>query len=205
MRLNVGEWISDFATPILKKVQKFTEPMQPIIDFLTDAGAGARRPRTGRDPAGRRRALGYGDIADYVEAVAGVVDVINSIPVVGDDLYVPLGSFDLGDRDGPPQPGGNGRGHSAHVTVEKNPSAELSGDAAGFLASLQSKGISFPIIEQPMSVFKLLLGQDVELFTYDMPDLKPRLPLPHRSRSRSSRPIPHLRLRSTGGSRPAWT
>src|SRR6185295_16401917 len=34
VRINLGEFFSTFAGPIIDEIQKFTEPLQPAIDFL---------------------------------------------------------------------------------------------------------------------------------------------------------------------------
>ena len=33
--LNAGEFISDFSDEVLKKIRKLTEPLEPVVDFLT--------------------------------------------------------------------------------------------------------------------------------------------------------------------------
>jgi len=181
VRLNVGQWVADFAAPILKKIQKFTEPMQPVVDFLTTPVPIMDDLGLEVTPLEIAEAMGYGDIADYVEAVAGIITIVNSIPAVDGDLYVPLGSFDLAGVDprDPEQMAG------ADPNVKDDPPvdpptqlASVSPEASGFYTQMHNQGISLPILESPLSVFKLLLGQDVDLITYDLPELTLDFPFP---------------------------
>jgi Ca2+-binding RTX toxin-like protein len=111
---------------------------------------------------------------DFVTSLAKTVDLIDAIPTNLSNLMLSLGHFDVGadlravtqltDAD------------LANV-VQQDTDSQLTGSAANFktkLAALNAVpggGIAFPILQSPSSVFKLLIGQDVNLFTYDMPTL----------------------------------
>jgi autotransporter-associated beta strand protein len=175
VRLNVGEFVSDFAMPILKKVRKFTEPVQPIVDFLTEPIPLVKQLGREMTPLDILRQFeDYRAVADYIEAVATVIDVINSIPIVGHGLYLPLGSFDLLGTD--LRHAQDTSGATPRVTETVDPKTELarpenSPETASWLDDLPN-GFSFPLVESPLSAFKLLMGQDVDLLTYAMPPLE---------------------------------
>ena len=91
--LNAGEFITDFADGVLKEVKKFTEPIQPIVDFVTTPLPLLSDFGFEFTPLDIAAALGYATEAEYVEAVAGIINVINSVPEVSDQLMIPLGDF----------------------------------------------------------------------------------------------------------------
>lgn len=181
--LNAGEFISDFADSLLRDVQQITDPLQPIVDFVTEPLPIAEEFGIDITVLDLVEALGYGDVASFVAAVGEVITLINSVPILDDNLYIPLGSFDLGDTD-PLQ--------KADLSdVEPNVAQQV--DAVGEMKSLAAGGagqfytdmtededisISFPILENPLNAFKLLLGQDVDLFLLDLPPLEVGLPFP---------------------------
>ena len=47
----------------------------------------------------------------------------------------------------------------------------------------ETTGLKFPLLEEPMKAFKLLLGQDVDLFTLQLPRLEVGFGTARRSRS----------------------
>src|SRR5207253_2512673 len=58
-----------------------------------------------------------------------------------------------------------------------NPMDSMPPEARNFFEKAQSESgspLRFPLIENPQIAFKLLLGQDVDLFVYDMPRLAVR-------------------------------
>lgn len=182
--LNAGEFISDFADGVLKQVQQFTEPIQPIVEFVTSPIPLISEFGFDFTPLDIARALGYATEADYVEAVAGIINVINSIPEVSDDLQIPLGDFiivqpsmetvDLRDED-------SLVGADPMVTEVADPVMELKmadEDAGDFFDDLKELGIILPLIEDPASVFRLMIGQPVDLFLYDIPPLEVSFPFP---------------------------
>ena len=68
-----------------------------------------------------------------------------------------------------------------NVTQNVNPMEEASAadaDAGNFLDELAAIGIHFPLIEDPGKIFRLLMGQTVDLFLYDMPALEFNVPFP---------------------------
>jgi hypothetical protein len=186
--LNAGEFISDFADSVLKQVQKFTEPIQPVVDFVTSPVPLLSSFGFELTPLDIAAALGYATEAEYIEAVADLISVINSVPEVSDQLMIPLGSFVIVEPDGA---GGTQSvdlrekrdltGAMPSVTETKDPATELKNadaEAGDFFDELKEMGILLPMLENPASVFQLLMGQQVDLFIYDIPPLVVNFPFP---------------------------
>jgi autotransporter-associated beta strand protein len=173
VRLSVGEFVSDFAGPILKEVQKFTQPLQPIVDFLTTPVPVLKDLGLQWTPLDIAAALGIdtGDCERYLSAVAGIVDVIDSMPIVSDSIFVPLGSFDLSTTDL------RGKQELTGAPFDFSAPAVDPRQAYPFLGGMEQAGISLPIIDDPASIFGLLTGQDVNLVLYDLPDFHLELPV----------------------------
>ncbi len=183
--LNAGEFISDFADGVLKEVQKFTEPIQPVVDFVTSPVPILSDFGFDLTPIDVAEALGYATEAGYVEAIADLISAINSVPEVSDQLMIPLGDFVI------VEPGGEDtdlreEGATENAMPEETPPAmtpvdklkEEDEDAGDFFDDLKALGIELPLLEDPTSVFQLLLGQDVDLFLYDVPKLEVSFPFP---------------------------
>jgi len=173
VRLNLGQFISDFADSALKEVRKVTEPLQPIFDFLTEPLPVISDFGLEYTPLDLVELFGYGDVATFIEALDAVVSLINDVPVLSDDLYIPLGSFELNGEDVvgaedlsevDPVPVG--------APVDVRQEIRNNADADAFYSQTEEVEISFPILEQPLNAFRLLLGQDVDLFLLDLPKLQ---------------------------------
>ena len=185
VKLNAGEFFSRFAKPILDNVQKVLGPIQPVIDILTAplpvlSDIKAARNVLDFDHSGSVTLLDLVHLfnpnakLDFITALGKTIDLINAIPTGIPNLMLDLGHFDIGadlravtqlkDTD------------LANV-VQQDTSSQLTGQAANFktkladLNAVPGGGIAFPLLQNPSSVFKLLIGQDVNLFTYDMPTL----------------------------------
>src|SRR5262249_26901605 len=96
------------------------------------------------------------------------------------NLTIAFGSFDLGDLD--PRRVRDLRTVTPRVTgtapsVDQQlntPQGQNSRQFIGRMTNQPGGGLQFPILHNPMSVFQLLLGQDVTLFTFQMPTLNVR-------------------------------
>ena len=185
--LNMGEFISDFFGGALEVVQDVIEPLQPIIDIFTTPipviSDLAGQTVTLVDLA---RVFGLSEVADFIEAVDTIADLVN-LPIVGDDLIIPLGGFTLTFDNN----------NNNNPVIEKDASASVF-DLATSLGNLSGSGsqaakdyfgsipkatpvngmmpadtkgkFAFPILDNPINVFQLLLGkEDLTLVTYDMP------------------------------------
>lgn len=183
VQLNLGDFFGGFAGNTLREVQKILKPVQPIINVLTtrlpvlsDLGG---RDVTLIDVA---RMFGRADVADFIESLVQVNDLITGLPPIDVGTWVDLGAFTLD----PGSLGGYDGVGSTPSSMKKDLSFTVSAEPAqspltqtgnsgggGWTNNLENaKGsLSFPLLESPATAFNLLLGKDVDLFLYDAPAL----------------------------------
>ena len=186
--LNAGAFITDFVDDILKNVKEFTEPVQPVVDFITSPIPILSDFGFDFTPLDVAEALGYASEAEYVEAIADIVSAVNSVPTITGDLIIPIGDFVIVEPDG----GGGTQpadlrdpdgmaAASPEVTMVIDPVTELKNadaSAGSYFDQLHDMGIYLPMLESPTTVFQLLMGQEVDLFLYDVPELALNFPFP---------------------------
>jgi len=193
--MDMGTFISNYVLPIVKEVQKITEPIQPLIDVLTTPipviSDLSGRPTTLLDLAQQivpPERFNVGLIRD----IAGFISLVNSIPTDVDTLFIPFGGFTVYDINNPNLRGNlssrnsnfrqgftptNNSSFDFNQTMSQleaaNPGASRS---TSFTRSLgnQTFGqmISFPIITDPGQIFGLLMGNEVDLIRIDPAPLK---------------------------------
>ena len=106
--LDLGTFVSQFLTPILKDIQKVTEPLQPVLkvlgtpipglsDLSNALGLGNITLMELSQVAAQN--TGYGPLFALIEKVADVVSDLNTIQFTGGNVSLPFGSFDLGSTD----------------------------------------------------------------------------------------------------------
>ena len=184
VRMDLGSFVGSFVGPVLGKVRDITAPLQPVLDFinkpipvLSDLMG---KPTTVLDLATSASAVasfGNSSPADirFITALAGVTSLLGSVPTLPSNTFVPLGSFDLAGFD--VRGAADLSGATPNVTDQKDPQAAIqqSGAKDFFNATKNvggsGSGLSFPILSHPSDAFKLLMGQDVDLVTYDMAPL----------------------------------
>ena len=182
VQLDLGSFFSDFAAPVLQKVQFVTEPLQPIFDALTDdipvlvdlvneAGLGGLVPTSLVDILEAGGQLSP-EAADRIYLIGDIVDFVNSVPGDGGGVKIDLGDFRLGGQD--PRAAVFQLVNALPTDIRQ--ALELavqSTPLGGFLdeAAALPGGLAFPIIQNPQTAFGLLLGKNVDFFTYDAPDL----------------------------------
>ncbi len=139
-----------------------------------------------------------GGSTKFLDTVNSINDLVNHIPTVGGSILMDLGSFELG---GPSNVNGadiRSLGSLSSVNLTDFNASDVSsvlgslgpaGQAASdFLSHLNSGdfggaggadggGIHFPLLDHPSTAFFLLLGKDVDLFTFDTPTLDLKAPL----------------------------
>ncbi|MDJ0843957.1 MAG: Calx-beta domain-containing protein, partial [Crocosphaera sp.] len=170
--LKLGEFFSDFASPVLNTVQTITQPVQPVVDVLTDEIDLKFAKFTLLDIAEK---LGYIDEndRDFIETIAQIVDVINSIPI-DSNLEIDLGGFNFGEFDirtpnfnlSEVEPNIPDLNFDLGSQLEKEPASK---EFVTKFESIPGKGLEFPLLTDPTKAFGLLLGKDVEVFTFDLP------------------------------------
>jgi hypothetical protein len=200
IKLDVGSFFSQFVTPIVQDVKKVLDPIQPVLDVLnaripvlSDIGplkqalnVGPNDPVTLLDVVA---ALDSGADTKFLKAVVALDQLVNTVPSVNGGTLIPLGSFDFQSN------GLDARvtdlTQSSLTTVTADPQAILGElknipGVGNFVTQITDKlqfggegtpddggSIQFPLIENPKLAFGLLLGQNVSLFTFDMPTFRP--------------------------------
>lgn len=174
VKLYLGSFFSDFATPVLETVQSLTKPIQPIVDALVTPIDLKVAKFNLLDIAER---LGYTDseVRDFIDSIAALTRLVNSIPH-NSDLSIKLDGFKWnGDvRD----PNFNFDNINLPDTSNFSPIDQFpvgSSEAKFYsnFTSIPGAGLQFPLLDDPTQAYNLLLGNydEVTFFTYDMPSL----------------------------------
>ncbi|MBI1841426.1 MAG: hypothetical protein HYR88_11325, partial [Verrucomicrobia bacterium] len=178
VQLDVGTFISHLIGPILTEIKKVTEPLQPVVTFLTSPipvlSDLAGRPFTMLDLAETFGAITPSS-RKFIEAILTIIDIANNVPVTGGEVLIPLGSIQITqDRHGTasgvaiPGTGSSNTSPSDHVG-----SAGPLGPISRFFKKLEDIGIKFPILDIS-AIAQLFMGKPVSLIEYHLPvlDLK---------------------------------
>lgn len=182
VRLDIGSLATDFVWPIVQQIQQVLEPTKVILD--KNSGFLRQRVPVISDLLGRSvnfiefglmvEGRPYSDVRPFIDAY----DFVMGFQRPTGNMIVPLGSFNLdtlGDLSAP-----NVRLSSVDVTklgaTTVDPSSWGGGASSITSQMTASSGFRFsvPLIEPGgwKDAFKLLLGQDVDLFRLDMNVLK---------------------------------
>jgi hypothetical protein len=181
VKLNLGSFFSRFVSPILNKIKEVIDPFKPVVDFLT-------RPIPVISDL-FNHATSIVDLAQrlnphldlrFLTVVEDVYQFLDSIPS-GGNIVIDFGDFDLGNFDlrgstpvsqAHPNRGMRNPGTTDDQLMRSNDSdAPRSRSFVTRMGTVPGGGLQFPILQNPSSVFGLLLGQDVDLFTFDLPTL----------------------------------
>jgi hypothetical protein len=178
VRLDMGSFFGQFVSPILTRVKNVLDPVRPVIDVLT-----ARIPVIS-DLAGRTftlvdlaSAFGFSNFNAFIDGYNFLYRLATSVPTDGSNLIITFGDFNLGAlvdirtvND------------LTHVAVpdltfltsvaDQLTAENASGATKSFTLALNSPSyhFQFPILGNngPKLAFELLLGQPVDVFTFDM-------------------------------------
>ncbi|MDY7007442.1 MAG: hypothetical protein SWX82_26800 [Cyanobacteriota bacterium] len=178
IQLDMGSFLNDFAQPILETIQDVTDPLDPIIDFVDDpiplisefAGdvdlldlaqwSGTVSPETVQ--TARNFISAVKSINELSQAASSGKVSFGDFVLTGDDSQ--LDDVDLSDP--------NATLPNLQDLQLDLPAPIFSAGKPEFVTKAETQpggGLEFPILENPASVFGLFLGQDADLFTYDMP------------------------------------
>jgi len=192
--VDLGSFLTGFAGNVLQRVQDVLRPIRPFVDVLTQrlpvlSDIGAARDLFDDDGNNEVNLLEVAQVIlgdsvnfDFIRAAENLIDILDFIDglSVGETLIVSLGGFSIdGDelRDAI---------NTDDLMVTQNETAEpideqlddsdagLASDAEMFFSLTTQQvdnPLAFPILQSPSEAFKLLLGQNANLFTYDMPAL----------------------------------
>ena len=186
IELNLGDFFSGFAGDVLGTVKEVLDPIQPIVKALTDPIPVISDLAGDISLADIARIFGKADIAAFLDAVKMVNDFVNSLPDnLGPETWIYLGSFDVNaalaseeKTDGP-----SAKEEEVNKLIEQYDAVtqeqlesqldDKSGSGSSKFsksAGFQGKGkLEFPILSNPLSIFNLLMGQDIDLFLFDAP------------------------------------
>ncbi|MCP2322728.1 Ca2+-binding RTX toxin-like protein [Hamadaea flava] len=186
--IDAGAFFSKILKPVLDKVKSVTGPLQPVIDtlyapipVLSDLSKAAGGPDiTLIWLAKTFSTLNGGPNLDFVDTVRAVIDFINHIPDCTASCKIPIGAFFVNPAKAlttlaspasaaslidNPQPV-SAQEVKSKVDGASN-GAKLFDAPAGQKSNAAKIGFTFPIFDNPGSLFGLLLGQDVELVGFD--------------------------------------
>ncbi|WP_436687450.1 calcium-binding protein [Micromonospora sp. URMC 106] len=191
--LDAGAFFDKILKPVVEKLKAVTGPLQPVIDtlyapipVLSDLSKATGGPDiTLVWLAKTFSTLNGGPRLDFIDTVRAVVTFINRIPDCDSGCSIPLGGFKLdSDKALTTEVSPAAAESLIDRTAEYNPASgsqvkarvdDAAGDdgeklftpAADGRSNAQKTGFSFPIFDNPASLFGLLLGQDVELISFD--------------------------------------
>ena len=180
--VDLGTFFTSFAKPVLDKVRDVSAPIQPVLDALKDqvpllqtleSESGQDVPTSLLEFLQVRGAVTQAAV-DRINLLDAIIDLANSVPSDGGGAKIDLGDFDLGPAD-PRAPDFRLAQTAANVTRTAIAAVQQNAILKTFIDrknALPSAGMQFPIVENPNSAFGLLLGKDVEFFTYDAPDFE---------------------------------
>lgn len=191
VKLDLGSFLSRFAGPVLDSINRALEPVQPVVDFLNKELPLLWKVKSVRNYFNLNgdkkitvseviQKLDPNAVLSFVEGVTAFGELLQAArdASVGANTLINLGSFNLNNVD-----------LRAHQNLDNVPLTnfteldtlgQLDDYAAGFATALDDDrlgtagsagggGLSFPILQSPRDVFKLLMGKDLDLFLWDMP------------------------------------
>ena len=181
IQLDMGSFFNEFLGPIVRDIQKFTKPLQPIIDT-------AEAPIPGLSQLSELAGNGKLTFLDFFEHASGadltmihrlidLINLINSLPSSGSMLDLGHFSLDSHAVEGPAPTGDNAdklissSGESASKNALTDPGSGISNTDALNTATSEG-GLTFPAFQDTRQLFQLLVGKDVKLIEYDAGDLK---------------------------------
>ncbi|WP_419756917.1 putative Ig domain-containing protein [Anabaena sp. FACHB-595] len=172
VQLDLGSFFNDLTRPIFGRIGKIIEPVNKVLNFLTTP---IDLKITKFNLLDIVKAAGYIDDSDkqFIEAIQAIGKLVDT---PSSQLAINLGSFNFGNQDirannfslENVNPNTNGSASAWNDQVADGSSEK------SYLDNLLSlPGLEIPVLTQPSQAFGLLLGKpDVNLFTYDLPDLE---------------------------------
>ncbi|MEU5721970.1 calcium-binding protein [Micromonospora sp. NPDC047738] len=193
--LDAGAFFDKILKPVVAKLKAVTGPLQPVIDtlyapipVLSDLSKATGGPDiTLVWLAKTFSTLNGGPKLDFVDTVRAVITFVNRIPDCDSGCSIPLGQFlvdptkalttevspaaaeSLIKRDDPFTQAKSASEVKAKIDDAAGDDGEklFTPKNPGEKSNAEKTGFSFPIFDNPGSLFGLLLGQDVELVSFD--------------------------------------
>jgi Ca2+-binding RTX toxin-like protein len=187
--LELGTFLSRLLGPTLSAINDMIAPIKPILDFLNSDIPVINDIS---------QFLGQGEVKFvdiirlFAPAEADTIDtfitVLDTVANIADDISglgtssisMNFGDFDFGggvDLRDPDVTVSSASGTLSGDTAESDfDTAKSGGGLVGSIMSgidtLQDYGLDFPLITNPANIFNLLMGQRVDLVTWDIPRLE---------------------------------
>jgi hypothetical protein len=175
VQLDLGGFLSGAVSPVLGAVQKYTEPLEPLAQFLITKVPLISNVTDlfGLPPATLASLLG-GSAGSTLNAFAGAIETINSIQVPANgSITINLGSFTVSDPRAKDPSGNPVTNAAVNLDSTLHKTAGVLGTASsatgGFFSKLETSArFHFPILDNPLQAFNVFLGKPVDLVTLDL-------------------------------------
>ena len=191
LTLDMGSFIGGVLGPIISKIQKVIEPLEPLIDFLTTPFPVLKDLGIKMTPLDLAKKYSKGKFDDrMIYAIKDLIAVSKTISAInGKGLSINLGDFALVDNDLLKKEDrefakGFLDGQTSNSAFDENKMKTYAGSLKGgdieekANKELKKQGLNMEgsgswtfIWNKPSDIFKLLLGEDTDLVTYRMPEL----------------------------------
>jgi hypothetical protein len=186
--IDAGEFLGSAIKPIIKQVVDVFKPVQPVIDILFEpipvisdlSEAVGGDPVTIASLAATFSTLAGGpDIQPFLDVLKNVRDLLKSLSGDcggGPSPCITVGSFHLltakaVSTDANPGTAkgliNTGAGYDLHSDVKQQVNSKASKPLDANGADADHPGFAFPFLDDPSSIFGLLVGQDVDLVSFD--------------------------------------
>lgn len=187
--LDLGSFFTGLVGPVITQVQGVLKPLEPMVDALTTEiellETLKLKDALGLDGIAFVDLVGGPALKNFVSATETILEL--DVPDAG-NIMIPLGEFTTAD---PRMEEPNGLEFEATFEVEDtlNTARQQGGEKVSkfFKSSIDDidgQGVRFPLLEEPLQAFKLLIGQEANLFTYTSPRMEAgwnasgRVPIP---------------------------
>lgn len=187
--VDAGTFLSKFLGPMLFDAQRFTEPLQPVIDVLNEP-IPVLTEMSGEPVTLLTLVEDFGpsdNNLDMIIAIVKAIDFINGIqaPTGNENLTIPIGdgSFDLDAatlQKGPLGSDSSKAFKSGQLTGLSSLMGQFDAKNGDFSDSdvrdsgelKDDIGLSFPFLEEPSQLLLMMFGQDADLILWEPPDLE---------------------------------
>ena len=195
-KLDMGKFIGGVLGPIVSKIQKVIEPLEPLIDFLTTPFPVLDDLGIVMTPLSLAKQFSKGKFDDsMIYAVKDIIEISKKLSKFSNNsrLAIDIGSMTLVGGSGDSAAARNLlNGQASNTSLDASLSkylgkidptggsaipSDLTSVSKEASSKLSSAGLSMGnsawrfIWDKPTEIFKLLLGQDIMLVEYDMPKL----------------------------------
>lgn len=173
VKLDLNSFFQDFADPVIGKVKQAIQPFDPIRKILTTNVPGIDKIGVKINLLDLAKQFGNDnnfELFDALDQFSTVVNAVDQAEAVvgglqGGDRFIHLGDFSVG---------GNGQILTTNL-FDALPLQQASSKGLSFFSdakNIAGGGFTFSLLEQPTSAFDLLLGKEVGLMNFKLPELK---------------------------------